>query len=133
MWGATMSRARKPGTPGKTTIPQDVVEATAGRLMKAFAENGAAIGADLSVTAQQEYLYLETVERPAQDASGIGKPRYGKARGPRRRPLGRMVWTGQTERWELQAYLWAEECWDTKNKLGSYGGTPEECMIEATL
>ncbi len=128
-----MARRRKPGTPGKTTIPQEIVEGTTERLMRAFAKTGPAIKADLVVTAQQKYLYLETVERPWERLPGVSEPRYGKARGPRHKPLGRMVWTGDPERWKLQAYLWEKETWDEKNEAGNHGGTPEECMIEATL
>ncbi len=128
-----MARARKPGTPGRTKIPGDVVKATTQRLKAAFKETGDGEFADLAVIAQQHYLYLESVERPREIMPGLINARFGKARGPRRTPLGRMVWTGDPERWRLELYKWSDERWDEENDAGTVGGTPEECVVEATL
>lgn len=128
-----MARARKPGAPGRTKIPKDVVTATTKRLKKAFAGTGEALGADLVVVAQQHYLYLETVEKPAEIVPGLIPARFGNRGGRRRALLGRMVWNGDEERWGLELYKWSDECWDEDNEAGTCGGTPEECIVEATL
>ena len=128
-----MAPARKPGAPGRTKIPKDVVCATTRRLRKAFAGTSEALGADLAVVAQQHYLYLETVEKPAQIVPGLIPARFGKRGGRRRTPMGRMVWVGEAERWGLELYKWSDECWDEDNEAGTHGGTPEQCIVEATL
>ena len=125
-----MARARKPGTPGKTTIPRDVIKDVTRRLKKAFKQTGEAESEDLVVIAQQHYLYLETEERPVEIMPGLIPSRFGKSQGPRRTPLGRMVWTGNPEDWDLELYKWSDECWDTDNDAGTRGGSPEECMEE---
>ena len=58
---------------------------------------------------------------------------FVKTSRPRHTPLGRMVWTGDPERWRLELYKWSDERWDEENGAGAVGGTPEECVVEATL
>ncbi|MBN1489919.1 MAG: hypothetical protein JXA69_08380 [Phycisphaerae bacterium] len=129
----TMARARKPGTPGRTTIPRDAVKETTRRLTKSFKQTAEAELASLAVIAQQAYLYLETMERPFEVMPGLVAARFAKKGGARRTPLGRMVWTGNPEIWHLQLFKWSDECWDTENEAGCTGGTPEECLAEALL
>ena len=57
----------------------------------------------------------------------------GRQQAPPRKPLGRMVWTGDPKRWRLQLYKWSDECWDEDNDAGTLGGTPEQCLEEAVL
>jgi hypothetical protein len=128
-----MARAKKPGTPGKTTIPREVVKATTQRLKKAFKTTGEAVASDLVVVAQQHYLYLEAVERPIEIMPGMVEARFAKKGGARRTPLGRMVWTGNAENWMLQLYKWSDEWWDEDNEAERPGGTPEECIVQAVL
>lgn len=130
---ANMARAKKPGTPGKTRIPKDVVKDTTIRLKKAFKGTGEAELADLVIIAQQHYLYLETAERPVEILPGLISARFGKGKGAPRKPLGRMVWTGNPERWGFQLYKWSDEWWDEHNDGNTLGGTPEECLAEAVL
>jgi hypothetical protein len=126
-----MARAKKPGTPGKTTIPKDVVKETVHRLKKVFKKENQAEFADLVVIAQQHYLYLETEERPVEILPGLISARFGKGKGVPRTPLGRMVWTGDPKQWCLQLYKWSDEYWDVDNEAWTAGGTPERCLKEA--
>ena len=128
-----MARAKKPGTPGKTRIPPDVVKDVTRRLKRAFRQTAEALSAELVVTAQQHYLYLETAERPVEILPGLIAARFGKGKGQPRKPLGRMVWNGDPEEWCLELYKWSDECWDTANDAGTSSGTPEECIEEAAL
>ena len=128
-----MARARRPGAPGRTKIPGDVVKATTKRLKMAFKKTGDGTFADLAVIAQQHYLYLESIERPHEIMPGLIDARFAKARGRRRTPLARMVWTGDPERWRLELYKWSDERWDEENDACTAGGSPEECLVDATL
>lgn len=128
-----MARARKPGASGRTTIPREVVREATSRLREAFKETGESEFNDLVVIAQQHYLYLETVERPMEILPGLISARFAKSKGRPPKPLGRMVWTGNTKKWRFQLYKWSDECWDEHNDAGTRGGTPEECMAEAVL
>ncbi|NLX13799.1 MAG: hypothetical protein GXY44_09130 [Phycisphaerales bacterium] len=126
-----MARSRKPGTPGKTRIPKDIVKAVTQRLKKAFRKSDRAQVVDLSITAQQHYLYLETVEKPVEILPGLISARFAKRSAACPVPLGRMVWTGDPESWYLQLYKWSDECWDEDNDAGTDGGTPEKCLKQA--
>ncbi len=126
-----MARAKKPGTPGKTTIPAEVVKDATRRIRKEYEGTGGAAIADLEVIAQQRYLYFETIERPRAILPGLIAARFGQKRGTRRTPLGRAAWTGDPELWNLQLYKWSDECWDEHNDACTIGGTPEECIRQA--
>lgn len=126
-----MARARKPGTAGKTKIPPDVVNTVCKRLQIAFRETDEEGFYELEVIPQQHYLYLETVERPREVLPGLIQARFAKQQ--RRTPLGRMIWAGDPEHWRLELYKWSDERWDERNDAGTTGGTPEQCIVEATL
>ncbi len=128
-----MTRARRPGTSGKTTIPKEAVREGTRRLKKAFARTASSGHERLEVIAQQGYLYLETVELPVEVFPGLVDARFARKGGARRTPLGRLVWMGDPERWWLQLYKWSDECWDEENEAGTGGGTPEECLAQAVL
>lgn len=128
-----MARARKPGASARTTIPREVVKEAISHLRKAFKETSEAEFNDLVVIAQQHYLYLETVGRPMEILPGLISAQFAKSKGQLRKPLGRMVWTGNPKSWRLQLYKWSDECWDEDNDTGTCGGTPEECLTEAVL
>ncbi len=89
-----MTRARKPGTPGKTTIPKEAVREATRRLKKAFGQTGNAGCRRLEIIAQQHHLYLETDELPVEVFPGLVDSRFARQGGARRAPLGRLVWTG---------------------------------------
>jgi len=126
-----MTRARKPGTPGKTTIPKEAVLEARRRLKKAFVQTENSEYQRLEVIAQQHYLYLETVELPIEVFPGLVDARFARYGGACRAPLGRLVWTGDPERWCLQLYKWSDECWDEENEAGTGGGTPEDCLVQS--
>ena len=122
-----MARRRKPGTPGRTTIPPEVVKSVTKRPNATFKKFGDAQFEKLEVVAQQHYLYLETRPRPREILPGLVDARLiGKQRPPAK-PLGRMVWTGDVKHWRLELYKWSDEWWDERNDASCIGGTPEEC------
>lgn len=57
-----MGRRKKPGTPGKTTIPAEIVSRVTRRLVAEFTKREYHLDHNLFVVPQQCYLYLE-VER----------------------------------------------------------------------
>ena len=126
-----MARRKKPGAPGKTKIPLDVVRTVSKRLKKAYSNEPDGGHSALVLTAQQHFLYLETVEKPRQILPGLVEARFLNRGGVRRTPLGRMVWTGDPDTWRLQLYKWSDECWDEENDAWTNGGTPEECIVQA--
>lgn len=124
---------RKPGTPGKTTIPRDVVRSVTRRLKAAYKKSGEAEWSELQVVAQQHYLYLETRRQPMEVFLGLVPLAEARGRPKPAAPLGRMVWTGDEKRWGFQLYKWSDEIWDERNEGDCCGGTPEECMFEAIV
>ncbi len=128
-----MGRARKPGTRGKTTIPPEVVKAVTKRLRDAFNASPEVEVSGLELMAQQHYLYLETRDRPQEILAGLVEARLVRKRRRPAVPLGRMVWTGDAERWHLELYKWSDDWWDEENDASTAGGTPEECLAEAVL
>jgi hypothetical protein len=100
-------------------------------MKKAFRETEDTLHSDLKVIAQQQFLYLESIERPRELLPGMVEARFAKKGGARRTPLGRMVWTGDLEHWGLHLYKWSDECWDADNEAGTYAGTPEDCVHQA--
>ncbi len=128
-----MPRAKKPGTPGTTIIPKEVVREATRRLENAFRRTEDAEHQRLEVIAQQRFLYLEIVERPVEVLPGLVEARFAKKGGARRRTLGRLVWTGDPERWHLELYKWSDECWDEENEAGTGCGTPEDCLARSVL
>ena len=59
-----MRHSRKPGSPGKTTIPLRIVSAVTRRLLATFRRLGYDIDHDLFVIPQQCFLYVEVKGRP---------------------------------------------------------------------
>ena len=128
-----MARRRKPGTPGKTTIPPEVVKTVTKRLQKAFKQTDEQAFSNLFIIAQQHFLYLEKSEHPIEIMAGLVEARFLKRGGAPRTPIGRMVWTGDVENWQLQLYKWSSEHWDEENEAVTSGGIPEDCLIEAIV
>ena len=58
-----MGRRKKPGTPGKTTIPAGIVSNVTDRLVAVFRERGYHHDYRLFIIPQQGYLYVEVEER----------------------------------------------------------------------
>ena len=122
-----MARRRKPGTPGRTTIPPDVVSSVTTRLQEEFAKRGFREDYDLFIIAQQSYLYIEVVRHPF----GCG-PECTPASLPSpssRAPLGRLRQVEGSE-WEHHPYRWADEDWDDKD---TDRGTPEEVLARSMV
>ncbi|HEY3448461.1 MAG TPA: hypothetical protein VGK67_19050 [Myxococcales bacterium] len=107
-----MSRRKKPGTPGKTTLPRDVVSAVTEFVQAEFKKRGSADYLDVFVVAQQCFIYLETADK-AREAFGrpLPKPRVTTS-STTHSPLGRLKFLGTTERWEFQPYRWSDELWE---------------------
>lgn len=122
-----MGRRRKPGTPGRTTIPSDVVSAVTERLHAEFVKHGFDEDYDLFIVAQQSYLYIEVARHPlgcGADCKPASPPSPSS-----RTPLGRLRQVEGGE-WEHQPYRWADEDWDEKEVDQ---GTPEELLTGAML
>jgi hypothetical protein len=116
-----MGRRRKPGVPGKTTIPQNAVSSTTERLQALFVKQGFAEDFDLFAIAQQSFLYLE-VER---HALGCGPECTSVKPSMPRTPLGRLRHV-RGDNWELHPYRWSDEDWDDRSPAT---GTPEELVL----
>lgn len=105
-----MSRWRKPGAPGRTTIPSDVVAKATRTITAEFKALGFWTTHNLFV-ARQCYLYVEVSERwddaaPRPPVTKDSTTHY---------PLGRLRFTGDADAWEFQPYLWSDECWDDQD------------------
>lgn len=118
-----MGRRKKPGTPGKTTIPPEIVSSVTRRLLTEFTKRGYQVDHHLFVVPQQGFLYIE-----------VERKEFG-ARGPRppvnlsstvHIPLGRLKFMGSAEKWEHQPYRYSDEYWDDRE---TETGTPEDLML----
>ena len=118
-----MSRRKKPGTPGLTTIPREIVSAVTKRIQADFKKRGCDDYLYVFVVAQQCYLYVETRDRPRNLSGGPPppKPRVTTS-STTHTPLGRLKFLGSAERWEFHPYKWSDELWDD-----------EECFQVGTL
>lgn len=117
-----MGRSKKPGAPGKTTIPPEVVFSVTTRLLAVFHESGFDTDYYLFVVPQQCYLYVETREMPTGCSLPVPPITKGSTT---HKPLGRLKYVGTTEDWVCQPYSWADEFW---NDQGTERGCPEDLM-----
>ena len=126
-----MGRSRKPGTPGRTTIPPKVTSDVTGRLVATFRRFGSCGVFDLFVIPQQCYLYVE-VKRRVPGSAGTRPPIPRSS--TTHIPLGRLKYIDQgrdeAERWELQTTLWSDETWDERSVVR---GSPENLMLSAIV
>lgn len=107
-----MSRRKKPGTPGKTTIPREVVSSVTKYVQAEFKKCDSAEFSDVFVVAQQCFIYVETADK-ARDTFGrpLPKPRVTTS-STTLKPLGRLKYLGRTGEWEFHPYLWSDEIWE---------------------
>ena len=118
-----MGRRKKPGTPGKTTIPPDIVSRVTRRLVAEFTKRGYHMDHNLFVVPQQCYLYFE-VER--KEFGSLG-PQPPINRGSTTHfPLGRLKFLGSAKEWEYQPYRYSDEYWDERDVEI---GTPEDLIL----
>jgi len=118
-----MGHSKKPGTPGRTTIPAEIVTATTKRLLAVFTKRKFDLDHDLFVVPQQCYLYVEVQRRP-YDAKGARPPITTSS--TTHIPLGRLKFLGDAKKWEYQPYRWSDEFWDEGQ---AERGTPGDLML----
>jgi len=114
---------KKPGTPGKTTIPAEIVASVTKRLLSTFTKRGYHLDHHVFIIPQQCYLYVE-VERKEFGTRGYRPPITRSS--TTHIPLGRLKFMGIAERWEYQPYRYSDEYWDHR---GTEIGTPEDLML----
>lgn len=119
-----MGRRKKPGSPGKTTIPMDVVRSVTKRLAGLFRKSGYDEDYRLFIIPQQGYLYLEVEER--RDGDRGQEPPLTRS-STTHKPLGRLRYDDEApEAWVLEPYKWSDEIWD---EYDAEVGTPEQLML----
>ena len=112
-----MGRARKPGAPGRTTIPPEVVSKVTERLLREFRKFHYDDDYHFFIIPQQCYLYLEV--RWKREDDDDPNPPVTKS-STTHKPLGRLKYLGQMRKWELHPYLWSDEWWDHESvEIGS--------------
>ena len=120
-----MARRRKPGTPGKTTIPPGLVASVTARLHAEFEKLGFDQDYDLFIVPQQSYLYVEAVRHPLKcgpDCVPVSPPSI-------RTPLGRIRCTSRDD-WEHHPYRWSVEEWDDRDRVR---GTQEKLIKRVVI
>jgi hypothetical protein len=122
-----VGRRKKPGTPGKTTIPPAIVSFVTRRLVAEFTKRGYHLDHHLFVVLQQCFLYLE-VERKEFGTLGPRPPVNRSS--TIHIPLGRLKFLGSAAKWEYQPYRYADECWDDRE---AEIGTPEELILSGVV
>jgi hypothetical protein len=108
-----MGHARKPGAPGRTTIPPEVVAKATERLLREFRKFHYDDDYHLFIIPQQCYLYLEV--RWKREDDDDPDPPVTKS-STTHKPLGRLKYVGRMRRWEFHPYLWSDEWWDHKSR-----------------
>ncbi|MBI4229991.1 MAG: hypothetical protein HY608_04065 [Planctomycetes bacterium] len=121
-----MGHRKKPGAPGKTTIPSEIVASVTERLASMFRKMDFEFDHHLFVVPQQCYLYMEVErkrfphnDRPRTLPIGKGSTTH--------RPLGRLKFMGRPDKWAYQPYIWSDECWEEHD---GHTGTAEDHMME---
>ena len=121
-----MSRRKKPGVPGKTKIPAEVVAWATEQLRAVFARHGENDEFELVVVPQQGYLYVEMERREGCDrAQAAVKSSTARTR----LPLGRLRFVTEEE-WVYEPYRWADWCWDERS---TERGTLDDMMLSAIV
>ncbi len=105
-----MGRSKKPGAPGKTTVPPEIVASVTARLLAVFRERGYDTDHDLFIVPQQCFLYVEA-QRKLFGSRSPAPPVTTSSTA--HKPLGRLKYLGNAEEWEWQPYLWTDEFWTT--------------------
>jgi hypothetical protein len=123
----TLGRSKKPGAPGKTTIPPEVVSSVTKRLLAEFRKRRYHMDHHLFVVAQQGYLYLEAA-RKEWGASGPRPPINRSS--TTHIPLGRLRFLRDGEAWEFQPYRFSDEYWDDRE---TEVGIPEDLVLSMVV
>ena len=122
-----MGRRKKPGTPGRTTIPLQIVSAVTDRLGAEFSARKYHLDHHLFVVPQQDYLYVEVRRKEF----GSPEPRPAVDRGSTTHlPLGRLKFMGTADEWQYQPYRYSDECWDDR---GMETGSPESLLLSMVV
>jgi hypothetical protein len=118
---------KKPGAPGKTTIPPKIVSSVTERLWAEFAKRGYLVDHHLFIIPQQCYLYVEVQRKEF----GSSEPQPPITRSSTTHiPLGRLKFLGTADRWQHQPYRYSDEGWDDRvTELG----TPEDLMLSMVV
>jgi len=93
-----VGHARKPGAPGRTTIPPEVVARATERLLREFRKRRYDDDYHLFIVPQQCYLYLEV--RWKREDDDDPNPPVTKS-STTHKPLGRLKYLGQMRKWEF--------------------------------
>ncbi|MBI4564835.1 MAG: hypothetical protein HY716_09115 [Planctomycetes bacterium] len=118
-----MGHRKKPGTPGKTTIPAEVVASVTKRLLDVFTGREYHLDHHIFIIPQQCYLYVE-VERKEFGSRGRRPPITRSS--TTHIPLGRLKFMDRSDRWEYQPYRFSDEYWDDSD---TEKGAPEDLML----
>ncbi|MBI5485756.1 MAG: hypothetical protein HY905_00325 [Deltaproteobacteria bacterium] len=106
-----MGHSKKPGAPGRTTIPPAIVSSVTKQCLAIFKKLGFDRDYHLFIVPQQCYLYVEAQPMLPEDRD---PPPLVTTSSTTHKPLGRLKYLGGTDRWEYQPYLWADEWWDER-------------------
>jgi hypothetical protein len=118
-----VGRAKKPGMPGKTTIPRETVSQIAQKLRSTFNRFQFHHEFHFVVVPQQCYLYLEVA--PVRDGHPAPSPDKGSTT---HKPLGRLMYLGTPSEWEYQPYRRSNGGWDARN---CERGTASQLLLAA--
>jgi hypothetical protein len=118
-----MAHSKKPGAPGRTTIPPGIVSSVTKQCLELFEKLGYDEDYHLFVVPQQCYLYVEARPKRADDSD---PPSPVTRSSTTHKPLGRLKYLGDANAWEYQPYLWADEWWDEGHVER---GTPEQLFL----
>ena len=122
-----MGHAKKPGTPGRTTIPPEVVSKVTARLLREFRKFHYDFDYHLFIIPQQCYLCLE-VRWKREDEEDPDPPITKSS--TTHKPLGRLKYLGQMREWDFHLYRWSDEWWDH----GSVErGSPEHLLLGSLI
>lgn len=122
-----MGHRKKPGTPGKTTIPSRIVVSVTERLWAGFTQRKYHLEHRLFIIPQQCYLYVEVQRKKL----GSIEPQPPITRSSTTHiPLGRLKFMGTADRWQYQPYRCSDECWDDR---GTELGPPEDLMLSMVV
>lgn len=101
-----------------------MVPSVTARLLKVFRERDYHTDHHLFVIPQQCYLYVEVQRFPFGSRRALPPVTTSSTT---HKPLGRIKYLGDPEKWEYQPYRFADNFWDHEHGLEV--GTPETLML----
>lgn len=105
-----MGRRTKPGTPGRTTIPPEVVSWATELLQEPYRRHGDD-DYELFVVPQQRFVYVEIERRDFLDP---GRVAVKSSTARTRTPMGRFRFV-EKDSWIYEPYIVSGETWDTRD------------------